>query len=213
MSHFSVLVPAKDEQELYAKLLPYYEYGCVKEYDNDIEQLGILEFIDMGGDLDYEFNEEHGTHGYYHNPNAKWDGYSVGGRFSGALSSGSDDYNPVTDPRNFEVCSQCGGKGCTFCDGTGSRLKWSSGWIKYDGDSPLAGDVDWQGLKAKMYTGEKVPVYAFIDLAGKWNQKGEMSWWGIDDKSKATPDYETEFWAFIHRLPEDQRVYVVDCHI
>jgi hypothetical protein len=33
----------------------------------------------------YRKNEETGNHGYWHNPNAKWDWYQVGGRWSGFL--------------------------------------------------------------------------------------------------------------------------------
>lgn len=47
MSHYSVLVAAKDEDELFEKLIPYYEYGCDKELDTELEKRGLLEFVDM----------------------------------------------------------------------------------------------------------------------------------------------------------------------
>ena len=56
-------------------------------------------------------------------------------------------------------------------------------------------------------------TYGFIDSNGKWNQKGEMGWWGMDDKSKATDCYNGEWWQFVETLPEDIYVYIVDCHI
>jgi hypothetical protein len=56
-------------------------------------------------------------------------------------------------------------------------------------------------------------TYAFIDADGKWCQRGEMGWWGMDDKSKGMPDYDATFWEFIRSLPDDQMVFIVDCHI
>jgi len=56
-------------------------------------------------------------------------------------------------------------------------------------------------------------THAFVDLDGGWNQRGEMGWWGISDEDEGTPDYDEAFWRFVHGLPPEQRVYVVDCHI
>jgi len=43
--------------------------------------------------------------------NAEWDGFEVGGRFTGLL----DGYDPEQDPENFESCE--------LCNGTGKRLE------------------------------------------------------------------------------------------
>lgn len=59
----------------------------------------------------------------------------------------------------------------------------------------------------------EAPVYAFVDERGEWNQRGEMGWFGIDDPDMATDNYDESFWDMIKRLPETQRVFVVDCHI
>lgn len=56
-------------------------------------------------------------------------------------------------------------------------------------------------------------TYAFIDLEGKWNQRGEMGWFACDNKELGTPDYDKEFWKFVKTIPEDMTVYVVDAHI
>ena len=56
-------------------------------------------------------------------------------------------------------------------------------------------------------------TYAFIDLVGQWNQRGEMGWFGMDDKEKGTENYDQAWWDFVKSLPENQMVYVVDCHI
>lgn len=54
-------------------------------------------------------------------------------------------------------------------------------------------------------------TFAFIDTEGRWNERGSMGWWGIvSDKQE---DYDATWWAFVESLDEDQRLYVVDCHI
>lgn len=59
----------------------------------------------------------------------------------------------------------------------------------------------------------RAQTYAFIDTDGNWNQRGEMDWWGMDDKSKGTENYDKAWWDFVHSLPDDLRVYIIDCHI
>lgn len=69
------------------------------------------------------------------NPNAKWDWWTVGGRWSGKLAAGHD---PHTDPANFERCFLCNGTGrradmecrdgCNGCSGTGRMLKHAPKW-------------------------------------------------------------------------------------
>lgn len=127
MSHFTVLVPAKDRAELHRKLIPYKEYGWGDDDDGLDPYLvfqveysapevpeaaaGIARKV-LSDDCftsepetrakyaqyladedwhailrDYEGGtaDEYGNWGYTYNPNAKWDWYSVGGRWSGLL--------------------------------------------------------------------------------------------------------------------------------
>ena len=114
MSHFTVLVPAKDETELLDRLTPYYEYGCSDEMDERVkpylefkidwpakdmaEVAGAIRDDDTppgltdaqvvvwaeGGEVD-----EAGNVGRWTNPNAKWDWYTVGGRWDGNVIPGN----------------------------------------------------------------------------------------------------------------------------
>jgi hypothetical protein len=84
MSHFCVLVIGDDVEE---QLRPYQENNmgdCPGEYmefkEADLEDLG-----DNPEDSGYEQLPETGKWGYWHNPNAKWDWYEVGGRWTGYL--------------------------------------------------------------------------------------------------------------------------------
>ena len=59
----------------------------------------------------------------------------------------------------------------------------------------------------------KAHTYAFIDLQGNWQQRGKMGWFGMDDKEKGTPDYDSAWWGFVRSIPINLIVYVIDCHI
>lgn len=84
------------------------------------------------------------------NPQKKWDWWQVGGRYTGLLSPA---YDPEKDPRNIETCAICGGTGmrddalgkdhrakdpsytCNGCGGKGTRAKWPTKWVNFEGDS------------------------------------------------------------------------------
>src|SRR3990167_6339672 len=122
MTHFTVLVPAQDENDLEAKLTPYYEYGCSEYMDEKVKpyltfkaehhpegfQLdaqAILNEVNgneklypkyqawfMEGKYTEIFKDwnggelnENGEWGYWQNKRAKWDWFSVGGRWTGIL--------------------------------------------------------------------------------------------------------------------------------
>lgn len=95
------------------------------------------------------------------NPNAKWDWWQIGGRWSGMLEVG---YDPKTDPANMENCFLCGGTGqrdddigkaqraidpnymCNGCDGKGVRSKWPTGWVNR-GNQIQVGKLDLSSIR------------------------------------------------------------------
>lgn len=295
MSHFTVLVPAKDEEDLGRKLLPYHEYETtsiedyvefvpadMKYLDEMFKEYGEGESFDefaqdWGG---YERNDD-GVLGRVTNPNAKWDWWSIGGRWNGLLTlkkerelahgasmgvdgvmdshHSKDDYSAsvalVGDVdwlamraegqtsrrlrhrefneayeialRRFEnvggITPDVAGRYEEWCNANPNvkdvfrsanefaAAREAFDKLKYfmwglDDFTDLRGDID-------EYCRARALTYAFIDEEGRWHQKGEMGWWGVDDKSQATDDYHDAFWQMIDRLQEDTLVYVVDCHI
>lgn len=85
MSHFSVLVIGPDIER---QLAPFQENNmsdCPKQY---------LAFEE---DEDADVDEETGKKGYWENPNAKWDWYSIGGRWAGFFThkAGAEAEKPV----------------------------------------------------------------------------------------------------------------------
>lgn len=343
MSHFTVLVPAEDKNELEQRLLPYMENCCEEspkeyltffdkesEYKTKYEEDLIPVFIspdgmpfckydkmfeqapnDIWSNKEYvcpsgwseselspkeiyssfehymsnwgydERDSDTGRYGYWQNENAKWDGYQIGGRWTGLLLLNAP--KQVLQKNNR----------FTF-DGT-PGLMTPSNDSDMNTDSALSGDIDWDGMLAKniadameryeqyhrvravaienlnpedyreeynkwiarskserpleqyalyraitdacqsqpeekLYLGfdecDKYELsheeylakyqfdaltFAFIDLDGNWNERGEMHWFAI--VANENPDYNKTFWQFVKSLPDDQRVFVVDCHI
>jgi hypothetical protein len=86
----------------------------------------------------------------------QWDGWMIGGRFTGRLSG----YDATEDPQNWETCPLCGGtgerpggreefgdewyernQGCNGCQGRGWGVKWPTQFAEHEGDLQRLGDV------------------------------------------------------------------------
>ncbi len=124
MSHFTVLIIGEDPEE---QLVPYSE-NCdgeeMKKYlifedaeKNYAEEYESDKKIGYGDDKDKTFKEvyptlidylkdwhgseidkETGRYGYWKNPNAKWDWYSLGGRWTGFLKLKKEAKGSVGEP-------------------------------------------------------------------------------------------------------------------
>lgn len=147
MSHFTVLVAAHDEDDLEAKLLPYHEYECTgivaytefvphdpeemaQEYErhkDDREKDGSLLYADFDDFVEVWFGgrKQNGVWGRITNPNAKWDWWVVGGRWSGLLR-----LKPGATGRN--------GEGGAFSE-PNSDPQYA--------DVAEIGDIDWQWMR------------------------------------------------------------------
>lgn len=114
MSHFTVLVVTDTPDQVEAALQPYHEYECTGIYDQYVQEIDQTEEIEMDYEshkedypdilnfaLDWYGVDNNGVHervkyhqdtksGYrflkYTNPNAKWDWWVVGGRWSDWLT-------------------------------------------------------------------------------------------------------------------------------
>lgn len=303
MSHFTVLVTAKNKQDLETRLLPYHEYECtgieayiqfvpgdIQEMQRDWEcnKTEYENFDAFAKDYyGYKKNDE-GVYGHWTNPNAKWDWWQIGGRWTGLLRlksnrllvAGSRNGNPgLMTPINvnhkyadFAPANEIDWEGIE----TDWRRKEREWWGKHQVYLSLAKSTDhypndvhekagklWQEetprgeLARKTFGGLQTALeyeyanylamkdnehwfhdwdqiakilmpqeqfertlekthamtYAFIDLEGKWQQRGEMGWFGCDDESKGTPDYDLAWWDFVRSIPDELIVYSVDCHI
>ena len=263
MSHFVVLVSAKNEEELESRLAPFdenldVEFCVIAQADGvETQAKKIIKELDAEDDLRERYqtmlengegesilcdwhgacrNPDTGNWGYWHNPDAKWDWWMIGGRWTGLLAS---DYDPTQDPANREICGICKGtgdrdgwvyyeldengervrrfkdawaeemNGCNSCKGTGVVTKWPTQYKSFEGDTVLVGHVDWQGLKDKS-DGDAI-TFAVVTEEGQWVERGNMGWWAIvTNEDEGYPEW---FWQYVEQLPKDQRLWVVDCHI
>lgn len=203
MSHFTVLVSAKNDEELEKILLPFHEYECtgIEEYTEFVpEDMDKLkkDHKEYGGDnpLDDEWIEgwcgatknDDGVYGRITNPNAQWDWWVIGGRWTG-----------------FFILKD-GTKGRSGLPG----LMTPANTDNNRADVACVSDIDWQSMKEDK---DGALTYAFIDQSGKWNQRAEMGWWGVSDPTKGTDNYDSLWWDFIKSLKSNQKLYMVDCHI
>jgi hypothetical protein len=274
MSHFTVLVAAKDGKELEQRLAPFQENNMctcpeeylewidstdevLKDYERRLELSEKYDSFNFTEDTSLEeFNEkwgdyteyEPGKFGYRENPQRKWDWWTVGGRWAGAI------FGDAMATPNLIATGRRSGKDSVFVGAVDFDVlrkrqaeramdEWDN-WLEYaspylDGRAPSSlSDEDvreiaksinenlseekldaflWfepKGLNREQYVQaayDKALTFAFVDTEGNWFERGNMGWWAT--VSNEDVNYDARFWAFIEALPDDQRLWVVDCHI
>lgn len=198
MSHYSVLVITGKDQSAEELLAPFDE-NLTSE-----EPIGVCtEKV-----KDWEGNT------VYINPDAKWDWYSLCGRFDALHRRGDAerDYSAVL---------------VSELDTSPDREKYLEAlrfWEEsVDGDG-------WRMFSKEYYTDRYKDKYEYADACaafstyavltpdGEWHEPGEMGWFGC---SNSTPDSEKEYYSdyidkFIKPYADPKDGYtatLVDCHI
>jgi hypothetical protein len=184
----------------------------------------------------YHFDKK-GNAGYYHNPNAKWDWYSIGGRWSfmlkaknGAKGWTGDASWTVEDkqpPKGYwDILAK---KDIDFKameqDHVAIRLKRYAVEIE-----PVIKDETIDGTLAFFKYGlekvgdrwETAQEYAdrdkqFTTFAilydGEWIERGKMGWWACVSNEKEKDHWEEEFKTVIDKADKNDLFAIVDCHI
>lgn len=155
-------------------------------------------------------------------PKAKWDWYSVGGRYTGRLSG----YDVEKDERNYEKCFCCQGTGrrndaialqyraanpeykCNGCNGAGKSLKFPSYWVSEGNHAPL------DSVLAMLEADPAKTPFGILTPEGEWIERGSMGWGGMvsDEKQKASWSEEV-LKLYAKFVGRGLYVTVVDCHI
>jgi hypothetical protein len=180
-------------------------------------------------------------YGYWENPNAKWDWYQVGGRWSGLLklkataATGSYGTRSWTNkeeiiPENRVDSAKI--KDIDFSVDGKEYKKLIRFWeLKVDGDAPRNEKekelLKWDIYKREYYVDKyaskeeyariesSFATYAVITPDGKWHEKGKMGWFGFGSES----DEEDKHWnksfkeIFIDTADPEWTLSIVDCHI
>lgn len=175
-------------------------YPTVKEYM--IEWCGYEEDNFVGD-----------TIGRLTNPNAKWDWYQIGGRWSNKLatkSGGNTDQCKVGDISLQKMKMQR----------KAERIaNWSQFSLRPEKEQNDKFIREYlhnikEGMTEKEYisTDEGFSTFAVVK-DGEWYQRGDMGWWGCVSEEKDQNDWNEEFAKLFESLPEDKYVTIVDCHI
>lgn len=212
MSHFATLVilpkdtiddPLFIRQELAELLAPYNE--CDDDY---------YEFVE---DAESDFDEEVGKNGYWRNPNAKWDWYEIGGRFSGPLHLvDKDEYDnkavlrDVDTRRDEEAYKEaCEQWDLLVSDDEADKEKLPPFHFSREYYLERYGDRETYARFCSDFMFRSV-----VTPDGEWHEVGRMGWFGVsDDKHDDIVDWILNYH---HRFVEpylDNIVVVVDCHI
>ena len=161
-----------------------YPYPCDKEHYPTFEALAEEYF-------GYRKSED-GFYGYTSNPDAKWDWYTIGGRWDGYIY---DKDGHECNAAEFD------------------KVDWEKMF------SPVEKTyTDFDG-KEKTYNDTHIP-FCLVTTKGEWFERGEMGWWAVVSNEKKEDEWEEEVKSYvkmISELPEEERknivVYAVDFHI
>lgn len=187
-----------------------------KWWEKGIKELNEIKKIDtVKGQL--EAIKEHEGCGldekglyWINNPNAKWDWWTVGGRWDGWLID-----------KNGIKCNVCKAGELDLgkmreTEVEYARQSWNAemdrarehgyapsmfGWEKFPSREEYAKSFD-----------KPVAPYAFLH-DGEWVERGEMGWWGISDDKFSAEEWDNKFGEFIQSLDPETEITIVDCHI
>lgn len=175
-------------------------------------------FEDYMEACDYELDKEMNDYGYWENPNAKWDWYDVGGRWSKCVPLKNGDHcdyaqlkdiclgvEPVKyreEERFWEIVVE----GQPLQDGEEKPFNWrSKEWFL----QTFKDKNDYATQESTFRT------FALITPDGEWFERGEMGWWGIDTADKdSIKDFNTIYDEVVRKEEyQDYWFVLVDCHI
>lgn len=230
MSHYNVAVFTRTDnpEELNELLAPYNEYvesdSPYAEFEEDEE-----------GDLD----ETTGRKGYWHNPNAKWDWFVLGGRFRAwlKLKDGKTGerapFNSYDKP--FDYPPGCYDRApAADIDQSRDEAAYKRAlrcWeVVVEGAEQTEAEKDdfmlhfykpeyyLQRYDNKEFYAEHVSSsvpFAYITADGEWRAPGHMGWFGCDDVTyTALTEYVKGYREYLKTAAEQGlTVSVMDLHI
>ena len=208
MSHFSVAVITTTglDEDVDKLLAPFQENNmgdCPKQY---------LEFNE---DQDCEIDEETGKRGYWENPNAKWDWYTVGGRCPGMLklkTGGNANVAKIKDI-DLSIDNEAYNEAIRFWEVEVEGLPKKNGEIFYNPYKPFY-YVERFGTKENYATDfSTFKTFAMLKTNGEWLEKGEMGWFGLYSSTAESFDSFQKSFNDVLQTMQDHYITIVDCHI
>lgn len=176
-------------------------------------------------------DEETGQWGYWENPNAKWDWWTIGGRWSDALMLKSGKRADAAQIKDIYFIEQDNHEGLTVeiegyqvpaslaptfqimvAEASQAWEEVTSGRSLYKPEYYLQRYGDKQSYIREMMS---FSTYAVITADGEWHAKGEMGWFGVSSESpEEAKDFNMSYFkSFIQHANPEHYLVLVDCHI
>lgn len=180
-----------------------------------------------------------GKKGFWHNPNAKWDWYQIGGRWSGFLKLKENKYGELGQRswtnEDVEIgndrADQALVNDCDFSENKDEYNHAIRFWEVAIEHSPLKGgekEEDFRTFWKESYYTDKYKTkenyakscsefstFAFLTDDGEWNEEGEMGWFGCSSTTnESLSEYQDQFKEYLkYAMENNLYITIVDCHI
>lgn len=196
-----------------------------RKYKNDLKHLRFVKKIPLMKKWDkeriYKFmisdcskediSEDGGLYSDF-NPKARWDWFSIGGRWADMLILKTDNPSKIVRADSGLV----------------KEIDWDRmkriKWLKMESYEEFFKNIFWdKEFYKKLYPNEEAYIngetsfstYSVVTPDGEWHDSGKMGWWGV---SEATDEERVEFEnnyeeKFLRNLNPEWRLTIVDCHI
>jgi len=169
-------------------------------------------------------NKEAQYYGYYHNPNAKWDWFSIGGRWTGYFKLKEGAIGGLGTPGVFGNSPKDGyadfvEKGDIDWEGmrkdalADAKKWWEEAEGKDKSDRYFKYGIRKEDTEESYLKRQSSTATFAVVKDGKWYEKGKMGWWAITSEEKEDGMWEEEFDKLISDIPDTTPLALVDCHI
>ena len=229
MSHYSVAVFVRDPADLDERMAPFYE-GVEPD-----SPYAVFREDTEGGYTD----PATGKKGWISNPNAKWDWYEVGGRWSGLLKLKEGRIGIYThlsqqyadEQRRKGCCDVARIADCDFSPNEKAYNALCRKWEVTVEDAPLKPDekaddffliytkeymLEYYGTKENYArSGSTLSTFAYLTEDGEWVEPGMMGWFGMDSSTRESREnHQLRFEEYLKKAEaEGLYMMIVDCHI
>ena len=201
----------------------YEEYLKSQEKSDDAIREAMSFHQYMIEEFGFSQNDKTKEIGYYGNPDAKWDWYSIGGRWENMLHTAKD--------HNIYPCNTARVKDLIFPDRVKRQCDAKRFWEIYvDGDKPkneheeslVRGHYynkqyyldEYQTKENYMECESSFYTFALIEKNGEWNKLGDMGWFGFYDRKMTRIEWIKYFQETVFdNAGENDYITIVDCHI
>ena len=211
----SLLDPYCESDEAYYEFVPANEQEIRHNYNSYMKRCPEADDTFEQYALDSGYSQENGCWGYYCNPNAKWDWWQIGGRWSSMLRTKDDG----------ESCDSAKAPDVDFSEDPELAAEAERFWENFVEEKDPSAEfsifnkhyyLERYSTKADYVKAcAEFSAHAFVTPEGEWFEEGQMGWFAVDDATPATiRAFNDNLKIMIERaIAEDLWVTVVDCHI